>query len=152
MPTDSSATIIHNDYKYDNVILDEADLTRIVGVLDWEMCTLGDPLMDLGTAISYWIDDDDPPDLQFIRWGPTTLPGSPTRHDLVTRYGERTGCDVSKMAFYLTFAYFKTAVVAQQIYYRYHQGITKDERFARFIEATKILLRAAVRTIETGEV
>lgn len=152
MPAESPAAIIHNDYKYDNVILDEEDLTRIVGVLDWEMCTLGHPLMDLGTAISYWIDPHDPPDLQYIRWGPTTLPGSPTRRDLVTRYGERIGRDVSQMAFYLTFAYFKTAVVAQQIYYRYKQGVTKDERFAQFIEATKILLRAAMRTIETGKV
>lgn len=150
-PAESGATLIHNDYKYDNVVLDAGDITRVIGVLDWEMSTIGDPLMDLGTAISYWIDPHDPDDLQLIRWGPTTLPGNLTRPELVARYAEQTGRDVKEMVFYLAYAYFKTAVIAQQIYYRYHQGLTKDARFAFFIEATKILLRAALRTIETGK-
>ncbi|MBX9788816.1 MAG: phosphotransferase family protein [Pirellulales bacterium] len=150
MPTEGSAALVHNDYKFDNVVLAADDLTRIAGVLDWEMSTIGDPLMDLGTAISYWIDAADPPDLQLIRWGPTTLPGSLTRAELTARYAERTGRDVSQMPFYLAFAYFKTAVIAQQIYYRFHKGLTQDPRFGFFIEATKILLRAAERTIETG--
>lgn len=150
MPGDSGAALVHNDYKFDNVVLAADDLTRIAGVLDWEMSTIGDPLMDLGTAISYWIDSADPPDLQLIRWGPTTLPGSLTRAELTARYAERTGRDVSQMPFYLAFAYFKTAVIAQQIYYRFHKGLTHDARFGFFIEATKILLRAAQRTIETG--
>jgi aminoglycoside phosphotransferase (APT) family kinase protein len=150
MPPESGAALVHNDYKFDNVVLAADDLTRIAGVLDWEMSTIGDPLMDLGTTISYWIDTADPPDLQLIRWGPTTLPGSLTRADLTARYAERTGRDVSHMPFYLAFAYFKTAVIAQQIYYRFHKGLTQDARFAFFIEATKILLRAAERTIETG--
>ncbi len=149
MPAESGAALIHNDYKFDNVILDGKDLTRVAGILDWEMSTLGDPLMDLGTAISYWIDPHDPDDMQLIRWGPTTLPGMYTRPQLVERYAKATGRNVDNMVFYLAYAYFKTAVIAQQIYYRYHQGLTKDERFAFFIEATKILLRAAVRTIET---
>lgn len=151
MPAQSDAALIHNDYKYDNVILDPHDLTRVVGVLDWEMSTIGDPLMDLGTAISYWIDPHDPDDVQLIRWGPTTLPGMYTRPQLVERYAARAGRAVHDMVFYLAYAYFKTAVIAQQIYYRYHQGLTKDERFAFFIEATKILLRSALRTIETGK-
>ncbi|MGD9644633.1 MAG: phosphotransferase family protein [Pirellulales bacterium] len=150
MPAESGAALVHNDYKFDNVVLAASDLTRIAGVLDWEMSTIGDPLMDLGTAISYWIDTADPPDLQLIRWGPTTLPGSLTRAELTARYAEQTGRDVSQMPFYLAFAYFKTAVIAQQIYYRFHKGLTQDARFAFFIEATKILLRAAQRTIETG--
>lgn len=151
LPPEAGATLIHNDYKYDNVILDANDLTKIIGVLDWEMATLGDPLSDIGTAISYWIDPHDPDEMQLIRWGPTTLPGSPTRTELVARYAEQTGRDVSSMLFYFTFALFKTAVIAQQIYYRYHHGLTKDERFAFFIEATKILVRAADRAIETGK-
>jgi aminoglycoside phosphotransferase (APT) family kinase protein len=151
MPPESGAALIHNDYKYDNVVLDPGDITRVLGVLDWEMSTLGDPLMDLGTAISYWIDPDDPDDLQLIRWGPTTLPGSYTRNELVQRYAQVSGRDVRDMVFYLAYAYFKTAVIAQQIYYRYDQGLTQDARFAFFIEATKILLRAATRTIETGK-
>jgi aminoglycoside phosphotransferase (APT) family kinase protein len=149
-PGESGAAVIHNDYKFDNVILDSADWTRIVAVLDWEMCTLGDPLADLGTAISYWIDPDDPPEMQLIRWGPTTQPGMLTRAQLVEHYANRTGRDPREMVFYLTLALFKTAVIAQQIYYRYHQGLTKDERFAFFIEATRILTRAAARTIDTG--
>lgn len=152
MPTDGAASLIHNDYKYDNVVLAVDDLTKIVGVLDWEMATLGDSLMDLGTAISYWIDPDDPDDLQLIRWGPTTQPGCMNRQQLVDYYAQQTGRDTSQMVFYLAFAFFKTAVIAQQIYYRYHQGLTKDERFAFFIEATRILMRAALRTIETGKV
>jgi len=116
------------------------------------MSTLGDSLMDLGTAISYWIDPDDPDDLQLIRWGPTTLPGCLSRRQLVDRYAQQTGRDTSNIVFYLAFAFFKTAVIAQQIYYRYHQGLTKDERFAFFIEATRIMMRSALRTIETGKV
>lgn len=152
MPTGGTASLIHNDYKFDNVVLAADDLTKIVGVLDWEMATLGDSLMDLGTAISYWIDPDDPDDLQLIRWGPTTEPGCLNRQQLVDHYAKQTGRDTSNMVFYLAFAFFKTAVIAQQIYYRYHQGLTKDERFAFFIEATRILSRAALRTIETGKV
>jgi aminoglycoside phosphotransferase (APT) family kinase protein len=151
MPAESGAALIHNDFKFDNVVLDAADVTRVSGVLDWEMSTLGDPLMDLGTAISYWIDPHDPDDMQLIRWGPTTLPGMYTRPQLVDRYSEQTGRTANDMVFYLAYAYFKTAVIAQQIYYRYHQGLTKDQRFGFFIEATKILLRAAQRTIETGK-
>ncbi len=152
MPPEGAASLIHNDYKFDNVVLAADDLTNIVGVLDWEMSTLGDSLMDLGTAISYWIDPDDPDDLQLIRWGPTTLPGCLSRRQLVDRYAQQTGRDTSNIVFYLAFAFFKTAVIAQQIYYRYHQGLTKDERFAFFIEATRIMMRSALRTIETGKV
>ncbi len=152
IPPEGTASLIHNDYKFDNVVLAGDDLTNIVGVLDWEMSTLGDSLMDLGTAISYWIDPDDPDDLQLIRWGPTTLPGCLNRRQLVDHYAQQTGRDTSNMVFYLAFAFFKTAVIAQQIYYRYHQGLTKDQRFAFFIEATKIMMRAALRTIETGKI
>ena len=76
MPAASGASLVHNDYKYDNVIVAADDITRIIGVLDWEMCTLGDPLSDLGTAICYWINADDPPEMHLIRWGPTALVGN----------------------------------------------------------------------------
>ena len=149
MPPASGVALIHNDYKYDNVVLDPADLTRIVGVLDWEMCTLGDPLSDLGTALAYWVEAQDPEELQGITWGPTLCPGSLTRVQLVQRYAEKTGRDVSHMVFYLVFARFKVAVIVQQIYYRYHQGLTKDGRFAALLNVTRTLLRAAVRATET---
>ena len=152
MPASSGAALIHNDYKYDNVVLDPSDLTRIVGVLDWEMCTIGDPLADLGSALAYWIDSSDPPEILETRWGPTTYPGSLTRAQLVQRYAEKTRRDVSDMAFYLVFARFKIAVIVQQIYYRYHQGLTHDERFATMPHRINLLLRAALRTAETGTI
>lgn len=150
IPPERGAVLIHNDYKFDNVVLDPADLTRIVGVLDWEMSTIGDPLMDLGTALAYWIQPSDPQELQLLRWGPTHLDGALTRGELVDRYAAATGHDTSGMAFYYAFALFKTAVVLQQIYYRWKQGLTKDERFAWLIHGVRVLGRAAVRVAETG--
>jgi aminoglycoside phosphotransferase (APT) family kinase protein len=149
-PCETSSALIHNDYKYDNVVLDPTDITRIVGVLDWEMCTIGDPLTDLGTALAYWVDPQDPEELKRIRWGPTILAGTMTRSELVCRYAQTTGRDVSSMIFYRVLALFKVAVIIQQIYYRYHQGLTRDTRFASMPEAIKILLRAALRSAEDG--
>jgi aminoglycoside phosphotransferase (APT) family kinase protein len=150
MPSTSGAALVHNDYKYDNLVLDPSDITKIIGVLDWEMCTIGNPLTDLGTALAYWIDADDPEPLQKIRWGPTTHPGSMTRAQLVERYAQKTGRNVSHMDFYVVFARFKVAVIVQQIYYRYHQGLTKDERFAAMPAVVESLLRASLHCAETG--
>jgi aminoglycoside phosphotransferase (APT) family kinase protein len=125
-----AATVVHNDFKYDNLILDDADPTRIVAVLDWEMATVGDPLTDLGTALCYWVQADDPPDYAATRFGPTDVPGSLTRAEIVQRYAEQTGRDVSGISYYYVLGLFKTAVVAQQIYFRWKQGTTKDARFA----------------------
>jgi aminoglycoside phosphotransferase (APT) family kinase protein len=152
MPASNAAALIHNDYKYDNVVLDPNDLTKIIGVLDWEMCTIGDPLTDLGSALAYWVDASDPAEILETRWGPTTYPGSLTRAQLVQRYAQKTGRDVSNMVFYLVFARFKIAVIVQQIYYRYHQGLTHDERFATMPHRIKLLLRAALQTAETGAI
>jgi aminoglycoside phosphotransferase (APT) family kinase protein len=150
MPATSSASLIHNDYKYDNVVLDANDITKIVGVLDWEMCTIGDPLTDLGGALAYWVEAGDPEEMKAIRWAPTDVPGSLTRAQLAQRYAEKTGRDISNLGFYLTFAQFKIAVIVQQIYYRYHQGLTKDERFAAMPTVVRALLRASLRCAETG--
>jgi len=147
VPASGDAALIHNDYKYDNVILDPADITRIIGVLDWEMCTIGDPLSDLGTTLAYWVDANDPEELKAMRWSPTDSPGSLTREQLAERYAQRTGRNVSYLRFYLAFAYFKIAVIVQQIYFRYQQGLTKDERFASMPVVVETLLRAATRTI-----
>jgi len=152
VPPGSEASLIHNDYKYDNVVLDANDITKIVGVLDWEMSTLGDPLSDLGTALAYWVDPDDPDEMQAIRWGPTTCSGSLTRAQLVEHYAQVTGRDVSRIGFFLAFAQFKVAVIVQQIYYRYHQALTRDPRFAPLLEVTKTLLRAAWRSAQAGAV
>lgn len=150
LPASSEATLIHNDYKFDNIVLDPQDLTRITGVLDWEMCTIGDPLSDLGSTLAYWVEARDSEGLQTLRWGPTNYPGSLTRREVAQRYAQITGRDVSNLAFYLVFARFKLAVIVQQIYYRYHQGLTKDPRFARMGQAVEILMRAAWQCAQTG--
>jgi aminoglycoside phosphotransferase (APT) family kinase protein len=152
MPSTSATSLIHNDYKYDNVVLDSNDITKIVGVLDWEMCTIGDSLSDLGTALAYWVDASDSEELQQNRWGPTTQPGTFTREEFVQYYARNTGSDVLQIAFYLTFARFKLAVIVQQIYFRYHQGLTKDERFASMPERIQLLLRAALHGAQKGRV
>jgi len=151
-PPMREGTLIHNDYKYDNMVLDPDDITKIIGVLDWEMCTIGDPLSDLGTALAYWVDADDPDELQSVRWCPSNYLGSMTRAQLVERYALATGRDVSAMAFYLAFARFKVAVILQQIYYRFHEGLTQDQRFASLPVKIETLLQASLRTIETGEI
>jgi aminoglycoside phosphotransferase (APT) family kinase protein len=151
MPPQAGAALIHNDYKYDNMILDAGNITRIKGVLDWEMCTLGDPLADLGTAIAYWVEAGDPAELQTIHWGPTALPGSLSRSQLVQRYAAKTGRDVSRIIFYYVFSLFKTAVITQQIYYRYHHGLTKDVRFAGLLDVTRRLLRTAELAVDAGK-
>ena len=152
IPAAGSASLIHNDYKYDNAVLDPGDITKIIGVLDWEMCTIGDPLADLGTTLAYWVDAADPEELQEQRWGPTTYPGSFNRGKLIAYYAQKTGRDVSQMSFFLTLARFKLAVIVQQIYYRFHLGLTKDERFASMPERIKILLRAALHSAQTGRI
>lgn len=152
MPASHGTALIHNDYKYDNVVLDPDDPTQIVGVLDWEMCTLGDPLTDLGTALAYWTDLQDLEELQEIRSAPTTLPGTLTRTQLVERYAVASGRDPGDMIFYLTFARFKVAVIIQQIYYRYAQGLTRDARFAALPERIHTLLRASWHGAESGTI
>jgi aminoglycoside phosphotransferase (APT) family kinase protein len=151
-PAESGAALVHNDFKFDNLVLAPEDVTRVVGVLDWEMSTLGDPLMDLGTALCYWIEADDPADLRALQWGPTALPGGLSRRALAEQYAERTGRDIRSLDFYYVFGLLKTAVIAQQIYYRFQQGKTHDALFARFLEATRTMLRAAARAAETGRV
>jgi len=152
LPGSSSATLIHNDYKFDNVVLHPGDLTKIIGVLDWEMCTLGDPLSDLGSVLAYWVESRDPDELQKLRWGPTNYPGSMTRRDLADRYAQRSGRKVDNMVFYLVFARFKLAVIVQQIYYRYHQGLTKDPRFAAMSEAVRSLMQAGWHCAQSGTI
>jgi len=152
IPVSPQTALIHNDYKYDNVVLDPADVTKIVGVLDWEMCTLGDPLTDLGTSLAYWTDPQDPEEFQEVRSAPTTLPGTLTRAQLVERYAATTGCDPGDMCFYLTFARFKVAVIIQQIYYRYAKGLTQDARFADMPKGIRALLRASWHCAESGTI
>jgi aminoglycoside phosphotransferase (APT) family kinase protein len=148
LPREHEGCLIHNDFKFDNLVLDPHDPTRIIGVLDWEMSTLGHPLMDLGTTLSYWVDPEDPPPFHMFRFGPTTLPGMFDRRDLVAHYGEVTGRAVDGIDFYYVYGLFKTAVVAQQIYYRYKTGKTADARFAVMIEGVRLLSQWAAGVAE----
>ncbi len=152
MPAQSGAALIHNDYKYDNLVLDPDDLTRIVAVLDWEMCTLGDPLMDLGTTLAYWTEAGDDERRRAAAFGPTSLPGSPTRRQLAEHYGRQTGFDVSNLTYYFCFGLFKLAVIVQQIYYRFFKGHTRDPRFAKLNEMVGLLGQVAARAIERDAV
>jgi aminoglycoside phosphotransferase (APT) family kinase protein len=152
MPFETGASLIHNDYKYDNLILDLNDPARIIAVLDWEMATIGDPLMDLGTTLGYWVDPDDPDELQSSKFCLTTLPGNLSRQQLAERYAEKSGRDLSHLLFYYVYALFKIAVIVQQIYRRYKQGISHDERFAGLIVMVRVLGQSAVRAIEKGRI
>jgi aminoglycoside phosphotransferase (APT) family kinase protein len=148
MPPESGTAMIHNDFKFDNVVLDPANVTRIVAVLDWEMATLGDPLMDLGTTLGYWIEAGDPEPLKQAAVGPTMHPGSLTRRELVERYEQTTGRTVANPLFYYCFGLFKIAVIIQQIYARLVRGHTHDSRFARLNEVVAVMSRQAQRAIE----
>lgn len=152
LPAESGAALIHNDYKYDNLVLDPADLTRIVAVLDWEMATVGDPLMDLGTALGYWVDPSDPREVKGLPFGPTLLPGNLSRVELAARYAERSGRDVGSLLFHYVFALFKIAVIAQQIYKRFREGFTRDPRFGALIGGVRVLGSQAARAIEKGRI
>jgi aminoglycoside phosphotransferase (APT) family kinase protein len=151
-PAGSRAALIHNDYKYDNLVLDPENLQRVVAVLDWEMATIGDPLMDLGTTLGYWVQLDDPEPMHMNVVGPTAVPGSLTRQELVARYAEKTGRDVSGILFYYCFGVYKIAVIIQQIYARYVRGHTQDPRFARLNERVAALAQAGLRALETGRI
>ncbi len=148
MPPETGAALIHNDYKYDNLVLDPHNLAHITGVLDWEMATIGDPLMDLGTSLGYWIDPGDQPEMQSLAFGLTALPGNLNRQALAERYAQKSGKDLSDLTFYYVYALFKIAVIVQQIYARYKAGYTQDERFGKLIFAVRVLSAAAVRAIE----
>jgi len=140
--------VIHNDFKFDNVVLDPEHPLTIKGVLDWEMATIGDPLMDLGSSLGYWVQREDPPDFQASRMLPTNLPGALTRQELVKRYSEKAGIRIDNFDFYFCFGLFRLAVIAQQIYYRFYHGQTKDERFKSLIGSVKLLEKQANRTME----
>jgi len=152
MPAEIDGTLIHNDYKYDNIVLDRDDLRRIVAVLDWEMATVGDPLMDLGTALSLWVDPDDPDLIQLLPFGPTMLPGSLDRLGFAERYTRTAGRPAFDPVYYFAFGAYKMAVVLQQIYKRYKLGHSKDERFANFIIGVAAFAQMADLAIERGRI
>lgn len=149
VPKTSTVTLVHNDYKLDNVMLDPTDPGRVVAVFDWDMCTLGDPLSDLGALLTYWTGPDDPPFMQAI--ASTFMPiGDPrflSRAELVARYAERSGRDVSDIRFYHVLGLFRLVVIIAQIYIRYHRGQTQDKRFEAFGPMIALVAKAAFQLI-----
>ncbi|WP_046271722.1 phosphotransferase family protein [Pseudomonas syringae] len=149
MPADSpTSSIVHNDYRFDNVILDPANPMHIIGVLDWELTTLGDPLMDLGNTLAYWVQADDPAPVQLMRRQPSNAPGMLTRQAFVDYYAERAGVRIDNFDFYYTYGLFRLAGIVQQIYYRFFHGQTQDKRFAQFIHMNRLLEQMSLSVIE----
>jgi aminoglycoside phosphotransferase (APT) family kinase protein len=151
-PDDVAQCLIHNDFRFDNMVLAHDDPMRVVGVLDWEMATVGDPLMDLGGAMAYWIEpDDDEFFLQFRRQ-PSTTPGMWTREQIVRHYCDRMGFSVTpeRWLFYELFGIFRLAVIAQQIWYRYYHRQTTNEAYAVFGPAVGYLEKRC-RSLLAGE-
>lgn len=148
MPADHPKPgIVHNDYRFDNVILDPDNPMQIIGVLDWEMTTIGDPLMDLGNTLAYWIEADDPAPVQLMRKQPSNAPGMLTRREFVDYYAERAGIRIDNFDYYYTYGLFRLAGIVQQIYYRYFHGQTQDKRFARFVQLNALLEQMALQVI-----
>jgi aminoglycoside phosphotransferase (APT) family kinase protein len=143
-PLTQQPTLLHNDYKYDNVIFD-TDFQNIIGVLDWEMCTVGDPLMDLGAMLAYWFEAGEGD--VFTNFNLTWLPGNYTRDQLIQRYAAKSGRNLQDIKFYYVFGLFKNAVIAQQIYHRWKEGHSSDPRFEQLIHMVKMLGAKAVGSL-----
>ena len=148
VPESQEATIIHNDFKLNNMLLDLSGEPRVAGILDWEMSTIGDPLFDLAVSLSYWVTADDPPQLRLLMPTVVTTPGFISRDEFMRRYAEKSGRDLAAMDFHMTFAYFKLAVIIQQIYARWKRGQTQDARFAAFGGAVRGLIEYAAALAE----
>lgn len=147
VPPDAGACVIHNDFRFDNLVLDPDEPLRIIGVLDWEMATIGDPLMDLGNSLAYWVEAGDDRYFRGFRRQPTHLPGMFTRAQVVEYYCERGGMTPEFRPFYEVYGLFRLAVIAQQIYYRYHHRQTRNPAFRRFWIAVNYLLWRCRRII-----
>ncbi|MFT5746988.1 MAG: aminoglycoside phosphotransferase (APT) family kinase protein [Paraglaciecola sp.] len=151
-PTTYDHALIHNDYKYDNVVFKDDTWQEVRAVLDWEMSTLGDPLMDLGTSLAYWSMRSDS---DFITKGfpsPTAMDGNPGRNELVEMYAKKSGRSIDNLVFYYAFGLFKIAVIVQQIYYRYDKGLTTDPRFKELNKATQLFTTMAWQAIQKGRI
>ncbi|WP_108804519.1 phosphotransferase family protein [Aquimarina sp. Aq107] len=151
-PIDYRYSLVHNDFKYDNVVFKDDSWKEVNAVLDWEMATLGDPLMDLGTSLGYWTMNSDH---EFVQQGipsPTIMKGNPSRSEIVELYARKSQKEIKNLVFYYAFGLFKIAVIAQQIYYRYDKGLTTDPRFAQLDKASALLCNLAWRAIQTKKI
>lgn len=151
-PKNYDSCLIHNDYKYDNIVFKDDSWQEVQAVLDWEMATLGDPLMDLGTSLGYWTVASDH---DFVKQGipsPTIFEGNPSRSEIAALYAQKSGRTIDNLVFYYAFGLFKIAVIAQQIYYRFSKGFTTDPRFASLDKASELCCKLAVKAIKTNKI
>lgn len=151
-PREYDHCLIHNDYKYDNVVFEDDSWEKINAVLDWEMCTLGDPLMDLGAAVAYWVSANDDPMIRNTFPYPTMMEGNPSRVELVEHYARKSGRAVNHLVFYYSFGLFKNAVIVQQIFYRYQKGLTSNPAFAQLNHLTRLFCKLAWQAIQTQRI
>lgn len=144
LPADELLSLIHNDFRLDNAVLDAQDPTRIIAILDWEMATIGDPRMDLGNTLAYWIQADDDRVARSTRRQPTHLDGMLTRAEVVAYYGERRGIDLGDFRYFEVYGLFRLAAIVQQIYFRYHRRETRNPAFRHFwLLATYLIWRSS---------
>ncbi|TPN89179.1 phosphotransferase family protein [Aquimarina algicola] len=151
-PVTYNHSLIHNDFKYDNIVFKDNTWQEVTAVLDWEMATLGDPLMDLGTSLGYWTMSTDHAFVQQGIPSPTSFKGNPSRSEIVELYTRKSGREIQNLIFYYAFGLFKIAVIAQQIYYRYHKGLTTDPRFSKLNKAAELLCNLAYQAIQTKKI
>ena len=147
IPASMDATLVHNDYKLDNVMLDSSDPGKMVSIFDWDMCTLGDPMCDLGSLLCYWTEPSDPPHFQAMTMMPVGDMGFMTRRELVDRYAEKSGRSIHNINFYHALGLFRLTVIIAQIYIRFKRGQTQDQRFAWFGERIPMMAQAAVEVM-----
>jgi aminoglycoside phosphotransferase (APT) family kinase protein len=152
IPNDETASLVHNDYKFDNIMLNPNDLTEIVAVLDWEMTTIGSPLMDFGTTLGYWMSKEVGEELLNMPFNPRVLMENVSRQQLTDMYAEKSGRDLHDILFYYVFGTFKIAVIAQQIYARFAKGFTTDKRFEKFNHFVSALGKIALLGIQNGKI
>jgi aminoglycoside phosphotransferase (APT) family kinase protein len=150
-PDSGRGCIVHNDFRLDNIVLDPGDPQRVRGVLDWEMATIGDPLMDLGASLAYWVEQADPPPIQAMRMMPTNADGAPTRAEVIARYSAGSGLEIDDFRFYYCYGLFRLAGIVQQIYYRAYHGQTEDPRFKNLNLWVSVLVDAAENVVRTFE-
>ncbi|WP_416307841.1 phosphotransferase family protein [Neptunicella sp. SCSIO 80796] len=150
MPDNERICLTHNDFRLDNLVLDVEQPTRIIGVLDWELATLGDPLMDLGNSLAYWVEAGDDFMAHATRRQPTHLPGMLTRQQIIAYYCEKMQVDVADFAFYEVYGLFRLAAIAQQIYYRYHHKQTRNPAFKHFWLYVHYLMWRCRKVIKTS--
>ncbi|MBZ0284369.1 MAG: phosphotransferase family protein [Anaerolineae bacterium] len=150
LPPPSAPTLVHNDYKLDNVMLAADNPGQMIAIFDWDMCTLGEPLADLGALLTYWTEPTDPPYVQMTAMMPVGDYGFMTRDDMIQRYAEKSGRDVSHVNFYHVLGLYRLVVICAQIYIRYQRGQTKDQRFESFGPMIALLAKAAQELTEKG--